>query len=86
MKDAGIADVGAVEVAEEVDEGGERQDGEVLFPEDGALLFFVVVGWGELEFDLLVSRPILLLTVKGGSLRFVPTRHLSLPPSSPVRL
>jgi hypothetical protein len=72
VENAGVADVRAVEVAEEVDKGGEREDGEVLFSEDDALLFFCVVDWGELKFNLLVSPSILLLTLKGGLTSFCP--------------
>jgi hypothetical protein len=37
VEDARVADVGAVEVAEEVDEGREGEDGEVLVVEKGAV-------------------------------------------------
>jgi hypothetical protein len=37
VEDARVADVGAVQVAEEVDEGGEGEDGEVLVAEEGAV-------------------------------------------------
>lgn len=40
VEDARVADVGAVEVAEEVNEGREGQDGEVLLPQQPALLLF----------------------------------------------
>jgi hypothetical protein len=38
VEDARVADVGAVEIAEEIDAGREREDPEVLLADEGALL------------------------------------------------
>ena len=49
VENAGVADIGTVEIAEEVDGGAKWKDGQVLFPQESSFLGGgVFESWGEL--------------------------------------